>query len=79
VPNGGFAPPGVYGFGPLQLQIFAATLDRPFLGAPSFSGTWQVAADVSPTPLPAALPLFAAGLGVISLLGWRRKRKDATT
>jgi len=27
------------------------------------------------TPLPAALPLFATGLGAIGLLGWRRKRK----
>lgn len=32
---------------------------------------------VSPTPLPAALPLFATGLGAMGLLGWRRKRKDA--
>lgn len=29
----------------------------------------------APTPLPAALPLFATGLGVMGLLGWRRKRK----
>ena len=29
------------------------------------------------TPLPAALPLFATGLGVLALLGWRRKRKAA--
>jgi hypothetical protein len=27
------------------------------------------------TPLPAALPLFATGLGGLGLLGWRRKRK----
>jgi hypothetical protein len=27
------------------------------------------------TPLPAALPLFAAGLGAMGLFGWRRKRK----
>jgi hypothetical protein len=27
------------------------------------------------TPLPAALPLFSAGLGALGLLGWRRKRK----
>lgn len=31
--------------------------------------------DPLPTPLPAALPLFAAGVGAFSLLGWRRKRK----
>ncbi len=29
------------------------------------------------TPLPAALPLFATGLGAMGLLGWRRKRKAA--
>jgi hypothetical protein len=31
----------------------------------------------SATPLPAAIPLFATGLGVMGLLGWRRKRKNA--
>ena len=29
------------------------------------------------TPLPAALPLFATGLGALGLVGWRRKRKTA--
>ena len=33
------------------------------------NGTW------SETPLPAALPLFATGIGGLGLLGWRRKRK----
>ena len=32
---------------------------------------------IEATPLPAALPLFATGLGVMGLLGWRRKRKNA--
>jgi hypothetical protein len=32
-------------------------------------------APFTPTPLPAALPLFATGLGGLGLLGWRRKRK----
>ena len=27
------------------------------------------------TPLPAALPLFASGLGALGVIGWRRKRK----
>jgi hypothetical protein len=31
--------------------------------------------STSATPLPAALPLFATGLGALGLLGWRRKRK----
>jgi len=30
----------------------------------------------SATPLPAALPLLATGLGAMGLLGWRRKRKN---
>jgi len=28
------------------------------------------------THIPAALPLFVIGLGALSLLGWRRKRKQ---
>lgn len=33
--------------------------------------------DSSATPLPAALPLFATGLGALGLLRWRRKKKHA--
>ena len=33
--------------------------------------------SVTPTPLPAALPLFATGLGALGLFGWRKKRKAA--
>ena len=29
------------------------------------------------TPIPAALPLFASGAGVLGFLGWRRKKKAA--
>jgi hypothetical protein len=35
------------------------------------------AATPAGTPLPAALPLFATGLGAFGLLGWRRKKKSA--
>jgi hypothetical protein len=45
------------------------------------SPTYQTAIGVSvaaaTTPLPSALPLFAAGLGVVGLLARRRKRKAA--
>jgi hypothetical protein len=33
--------------------------------------------DLATTPLPPALPLFATGLGVLGLLGLRKKRKGA--
>ena len=32
-------------------------------------------ATFTATPLPAALPLFATGIGGLGLLGWRRRRK----
>jgi hypothetical protein len=47
--------------------------------APGFSTTNVVIGNLSlatsEVPLPAALPLFASGLGALGLLGWRRKKK----
>jgi hypothetical protein len=44
------------------------------------SGTGSVnVAETAPVPIPAALPLFAAGLGAMGYMGWRRKRKLAVT
>jgi hypothetical protein len=40
-------------------------------GAPLSGGV-----EIESTPLPAALPLFATGLGAMGLFGWRRKRKN---
>jgi hypothetical protein len=45
--------------------------------AVSWSGTELSNPPNNPTPLPAALPLFASGLGALGLLGWRKKRKNA--
>lgn len=39
--------------------------------------TWALEFSPVATPLPAALPLFASGLGAMGLLGWRKKRKNA--
>jgi len=48
------------------------------VGGPGHVVGWTLTnTSVSPTPLPAALPLFATGLGAMGLLGWRRKRKAA--
>jgi len=40
-----------------------------------FNANLTSTSPVSDVPLPAALPLFATGLGALGLLGWRRKRK----
>ena len=40
-------------------------------------GGGPIASGSAETPLPAALPLLASGLGAMGLLGWRRKRKVA--
>ena len=41
----------------------------------STSGGGEIRGFLQETPLPAALPLFATGLGALGLLTWRRKRK----
>jgi hypothetical protein len=48
-----------------------------FLNANCFSFGTDCSSATAQTPLPAALPLFASGLGALGLLGWRRKRKNA--
>jgi hypothetical protein len=45
------------------------------VGGSDFTGAASL--EVIVTPLPAALPLFATGLGAMGLFGWRRKRKAA--
>ena len=47
------------------------------IGVPNTVDEFQMGILLQPaaTPLPAALPLFATGLGGLGLLGWRRKRK----
>jgi hypothetical protein len=61
--------------GPTQFNLRTITgpnnLERSMV---SFDATFV---PVSEVPLPAALPLFATGLGVLNLLGWRRKKKAA--
>ncbi len=38
-------------------------------------GEVAINVNVSPVPLPAAFPLFASGLALLGLFGWRRKRE----
>jgi hypothetical protein len=57
----GFSPTGVF---------YAAMYTQPAPG-----GVITATFTDTTTPLPAALPLFATGIGALGLLGWRRKRK----
>jgi hypothetical protein len=67
------------------IQSSSAFLDPMFFIDPNFAGAGNYSIETSfgigngpvVTPLPAALPLFATGLGALGLLGWRRKRKNA--
>lgn len=45
--------------------------------SPGFYDNIHFGSTVAPVPIPAALPLFAAGLGAMGVFGWRRKRKAA--
>jgi hypothetical protein len=62
--NGGLINDGTVTSSAGRLSVFAISGDL----SPSTTG------GPSPIPLPAALPLFATGLGALGLLGWRRKR-----
>ena len=60
--------------GPGQVAYLGLS-DRPY---PVTDVDFQdLTVSIQETPLPAALPLFAGGLGALGLLGWRRKRKNA--
>jgi hypothetical protein len=38
-------------------------------------GDWIRVVTLSAVPIPAALPLFGTGLGILGFLGWRRRRQ----
>ena len=70
--DGIYTPGPPYGCGAVYCLIGPGTVGAvdPFVALTSFT--------LTPTPLPAALPLFATGLGALGLFGWRRKQKGAT-
>ncbi len=66
--------PGVYPLVPFDFNVFVGSYECDNC----FQIRYVVSGEaVSSVPLPAALPLFATGLGALGLLGWRRKRKAA--
>ena len=77
-----YDPPGNF-TGTVFFIVQGAITNPPsYNGGGSFLGTNAVTDTIvltgaAVTPVPAALPLFATGLGAMGLLGWRRKRKNA--
>ncbi len=55
--------------------VFGTTITSPFRS----SALVEIDAfsEVQAVPLPAALPLFGTGLGILGFIGWRRRRKAA--
>ena len=64
------------------LEFIGFTSSTPFdtitlsVTGPNGWGVEDITTAVAATPLPAALPLFAGGLGMVGLLARRRKRKS---
>jgi hypothetical protein len=57
-------------------DIFNGYVDNFTIGINGVNTTYDFeAAAAGAVPLPAALPLLGSGLGVMGLLGWRKKRK----
>ena len=61
----------------LSGNTYFSLQDPSSLYNPGDLGLLTIRSEAAATPLPAALPLFATGLGAMGLLGWRRKRKNA--
>jgi hypothetical protein len=62
-----------------QPYVIGDLADSPEKNPPKIRELRREVRELEVTPLPAALPLFAGGLGIIGLLGRRRKRENART
>jgi len=65
----GTVPDGTYSFS-TQLQLFAATVDRPMLGASNFGGTFEVQS----VPELSTWVMMILGFGGLGFIAHRRKR-----
>jgi hypothetical protein len=72
-PSAGAILSSVLPIGPGEYLLFQGQFEATLNENVSWDYTWTL--NVAPTPLPAALPLFASGLSALGLFGWRRKRK----
>ena len=68
--------PSLVAADPLILElVFSASSTGGKNTAEHLLALFDQAGGATPVPLPGALPLFAGGLGLMGLMGWRRKRK----
>ena len=74
IPNSGFVPVGLYGFG-TGLQIFDGTLFGQQVGGSSFGGNWEVEAVSSGVPEPSTWAMIILGFAGIGFMASRRKSK----
>jgi hypothetical protein len=74
--------PGGHQYGEISLTVFTGAVLNISSGGladafgDAFTGSFLVK-EVATTPIPAALPLFAAALGGLGFIGWRKKRASA--
>jgi hypothetical protein len=63
----------------LPLSYGAYSISNGFGNIAGVNASWNytMTFDVSKVPLPPALPLFATGLGLMGLFGWRQRRAGA--
>ena len=78
---GGTISQTVLGLATTNLITFLGFTGLASVTVTTSDGLFPVMDDItlfaSTTPIPAAFPLFASGLGFLGLFGWRRKRKKA--
>jgi hypothetical protein len=65
---------GTLNFNPGDSASYLVTLSY---STDANEAVWSVDETINATPIPAALPLFASGLGALGLVAHRRKRKAA--
>ena len=71
--NTSFTSPGTYNLFLTGTALLLGGQYQMEIQSPSANG------NSGTTPVPAALPLFATGMGLFGLLGWRKKRRKAST
>ena len=71
-------PQQFYGFSGVIFNRIVVSMIDPVLGPPCCGANLDnVSFNVTPVPIPAALPLLMSALGFFGFLGWRRKRLAA--